>query len=98
MTLKRLDKLLNADAETGLDKLVHRAQEMDDLTAILQDALVDMDAAEIIAANLRDDGDLVVVCRSSSWAARLRFESERLLAAANAQGHKATRLRVRVSG
>lgn len=97
MTLKRLDKLLNKSAESSLDKLVHRAQEMDDLTACLQGSLAGMQRDEIVAANLREDGDLVVICRSSSWAARLRFESEKLLFAAQAQGYAAKRLRVRVS-
>ena len=41
---------------------------MDDLTASLKTSLRGVDPGEIVAANLRDDGDLVVVCRSSAWA------------------------------
>lgn len=96
MTLKRLDKLLNSSAQDSMEKLVQRAQEMDDLTAGLKAAVRSCDPAEIIAANLRDDGDLVIVCRSSSWAARLRFESEVLLFAAQSRGYHAKRVRVRV--
>ena len=96
MTLKRLDNLLDADAANSLEKLVHRAQDMDELTASLKDSLRGIEAGEIVSANLRDDGDLVVICRSSAWAARLRFESEQLLFAAQSRGYAATRVRVRV--
>ena len=98
MALKKLDNLFKTGDENSLEKLVHRAQEMDDLTASLQGAIRGLDAREIVAANLRDDGDLVVVCRNASWAARLRFESEQLLFAAQSKGFPAKRVRVRVSG
>ena len=96
MTLKRLDNLLKTNANDGLENLLQRAQKMDDLTASLKTSLRGVDPGEIVAANLRDDGDLVVVCRSSAWAARLRFESEQLLFAARSRGYPATRVRVRV--
>ena len=54
-------------------------------------------AARLIGANLRDDGTLVVLAASPEWAARLRFESSRLLAACREQHPGAARVRVRVS-
>ena len=69
---------------------------MDDLAVCLRSALADKAAEAIVAANMRDGGELVVVCRSSAWAARLRFESERLVKAARSHGHPATHCRVRV--
>lgn len=96
MGLKRLDKLLNSKGANPLDELVHRAQNMDDLAAALRAAVPEVGGGEIVAANLRDNGELVVVCRSSVWAARLRFEARTLIDAARARGHAATRCRVRV--
>jgi hypothetical protein len=96
MSLKRIDKLLNSNGGNPLEDLVHRAQNMDDLTVCLRAAIPEAGADAIVAANMRDDGELVVVCRSSAWAARLRFESERLIAAARGNGHGASSCRVRV--
>ena len=49
-----------------------------------------------VAANIRDDGTLVVLASSSAWAARLRFESERLMAAARGSGKTVLSCSVRV--
>ena len=54
-------------------------------------------AAAVIAANVRDDGELVVICESPAWASRLRFAADTLLEAAIAHGAAATRCTVRVS-
>ena len=96
MTLKRIDKLLNSKGDNALENLVHRAQDMDELAAALRQAVADLGPDQIVAANLRENGELVVVCRSSAWAARLRFESDRLLDTARQGGHPAERLRIRV--
>ena len=53
--------------------------------------------AAIVAANLRDDGQLIVIAASSAWASRLRYETDTLLAAARAAGLKPVGCRVRVS-
>jgi hypothetical protein len=69
---------------------------MGELTHILQQSL-DADVAPALkAANLRGDGELVLLCASSSWAARLRFEADRLVAAAKAAGLDVQRCRVAV--
>ena len=96
MTLKRIDKLLNSKGDNALENLVHRAQDMDELAAALRQAVADLGPDQVVAANLREIGELVVVCRSSAWAARLRFESDRLLDTARQGGHPAERLRIRV--
>lgn len=95
--MTRISNLLGADAAPRLGKLVRRAREMGDLASCLRAALPESAAPELLAANVRDDGTLVVVCSSSSWAARLRFESDRLLAAAAAAGIRANRLQVSVA-
>jgi hypothetical protein len=51
----------------------------------------------ITAANLRGDGTLVVLASGPEWAARLRFESDRLLGLCRERAPGAARVRVRVS-
>jgi predicted nucleic acid-binding Zn ribbon protein len=63
-----------------------------DLANIVQRA-----RASILAANVREDGELVVICRSPAWASRLRFTADVLLEAARAQGAEASRCSVRVA-
>jgi len=96
MSLKKIDKLLNSQGEHPLENLVQRAQQMDDLATALRRQLPAAKADQIMAASLRDDGELVVICDNSAWAARLRFESAALLEAARAEGYDAQRCRVRV--
>ena len=51
----------------------------------------------IVAANVREGGELVVIAASSAWASRLRYESDALLEAARAAGVETTVCRVRVT-
>ncbi len=96
MSLKKIDKLLNSKGGNALEDLVQHAQDMDDLALRVRLSLDGDMRDSIAAANLREDGELVVVCRSSAWAARLRFESERLMQAARDGGYTVTGCRVRV--
>ena len=96
MSLKSIDKLLNSGGSEPLDRLLQRARTMDQLLGIVRETLPEIDAAEIEAANFRDDGELVVVCRSPAWASRVRFESERILTAVRRHGLEASACRVRV--
>jgi hypothetical protein len=97
MPVKKLKNLLNSGTSGTLEKIIQTAKNMDSLTSALQAAL-DPDIAEnLLAANVRDDGELVVICRSSAWASRIRFESDTLLAAAADAGFDARSLRVAVS-
>lgn len=93
----KLEKLLKSGAGTGLDKIIQTAQNMDVLTAALQAAVAAEMGENLLAANVRDDGELVVICSSSAWASRLRFEEGALLAAATEAGFEASSMRVTVS-
>jgi hypothetical protein len=97
MALTRLEKLLQAPGGSPLGKVIRRASEMDDLAARLRAALDPETAPHLIAANLREDGELAVVCSSAAWAARLRFESDALVAAARSAGLEAHRCSVKVA-
>ncbi len=97
MSIIRLEKLLKSGAGGALDKIVQRAQNMNDLTSAIRSVLPDEAQASLLAANLRDDGELVLICSSSSWAARLRFESEELIKAARLTGADVSSCKVKVS-
>jgi len=96
MTATKLENLLKNQPGGSLDKLVQRAQKMDSLTTALQASLPAELAENLVAANINDDDELVLVCRSSAWASRLRFESEAMLKAAREAGESPVRCRLRV--
>lgn len=77
--------------------MVERAQAMGALTESLSAALPGDFAGSLVAANIRDNGELVVIAASPAWAARLRFETEKLLKAASQTGEQVTRCSIRVS-
>lgn len=97
MSMIRLNQLLNKAQSSRLDKLVQRAQDMGELTQILQSELPPELAEQLLAANLREDGELVLVCASQSFAARLRFETGNLTKAAIASGAAVETCRVSVT-
>jgi len=97
MPAKRLENLLNPNDSGDLAGLVRRARDLDRLTRALIDALPGDQAGSILAANLRDDAELVVLAASPAWAARLRFEEETLMAAARSTGVEVRSCKVRVS-
>ena len=68
MTAKKLANLLKSGTSGGLDKLVETARNMDVLTTSVRSGLVPELADQVLAANLRDDGQLVIICASSAWA------------------------------
>lgn len=92
-----LKNLLNPSNDGDLGQIIRRAREMGELTHVLCKALPDEYAGAIVAANLREDGDLVVIAASSAWASRLRYESDALLAAARDAGLSPGSCRVRVT-
>ncbi|HUO82866.1 MAG TPA: DUF721 domain-containing protein [Gammaproteobacteria bacterium] len=63
---------------TALDELVRRAEKVDRLGRAVATLIGEPIGAHVVSANLRDDA-LTVITDSPVWAARLRFESERLL-------------------
>lgn len=97
MTAKSLDNLLNPGKDGDLASIVRRAQDMGKLATALMRALPPEEGAAILAANIRADGELVVLCESPAWASRLRFSSDALLAAAKAEGAAVSRCSVRVA-
>lgn len=92
-----LKNLLSHCNNGELSDVIERAKRMGELTHILSKALPKSERSAIVAANLRDDGELVVICASSAWASRLRYETEKLLQTARDAGIAAERCRVRVS-
>jgi hypothetical protein len=97
MSITKLENLLKSHENKRLDKIIQRAQHMDTLTSALQAGLPADLAENLVAANVREDGDLVVVCRSPAWASRLRFEAERLIEIAKSTGVDVHGCTVRVS-
>ena len=79
MTITRLENLLKTGAGGTLDEIIQRAQNMDELTTALRAELPADAGPNLLAANLREDGELVLICASSAWASRLRFESDKLI-------------------
>ncbi len=97
MSANKLKNLLSSCKDGDLGDVISRARQMGELTEILSRALPESDRGAIVAANVREDGGLVIICASSAWASRLRYETEELLAAAKDAGVSAHSCRVRVS-
>ena len=97
MPSNKLENLLNPCNDGDLGELISRARRMGELTDILASALPESERNSIVAANVREDGELVVICASSAWASRLRYETDTLLEAATRAGISAHTCRIRVS-
>ncbi len=97
MSIIRLENLLKARAGGTLSKIIQRAQNMDALTTALRAELAADAGQNLLAANLREDGELVLVCASSAWASRLRFESDTLMEVARKTGRTVNSCKVTVS-
>ena len=92
-----LKNLLNSNAGGELGDIVRRARKMGELTHVLCNGLPDEYAGAIVAANLREDGDLVIIAASSAWASRLRYETDALLTSAREAGLSPGACRIRVT-
>ena len=97
MSIIRLDKLLKSDPGGELGKILRRARHMDDLTTRLRANLDPETAQTLLAANIRENGELVVVASTSAWAAKLRFESQNLIKAAHTTDNPVKSIRITVS-
>jgi hypothetical protein len=97
MPIKRLESLLNPNDDGGLGDIIRHAQDMGELVQMLQQALPADTGASISAANIRGNGELVILASSSAWAAKLRFEADSLIATARRSGANVTSCSVRVS-
>ncbi len=96
MSAKRLESLLKPGSDGDLGGIVRKARELANLTTGLKSALPDDLGSGIIAVSSREDA-LVLVCSSSAWAARLRFEEQQVKEAAAAIGQAIEHVVVRVS-
>ena len=96
MPITKLENLLKSSENSNLEKVIQRAQTMDTLTTAVRAGLPVELAENLIAANLRDDGELVLLCSTSAWAARLRFETDSAVDAIEKQGHTVDRCQVKV--
>ena len=97
MPYSKLKNLLDPSNDGDLSSLINRARRMGELTDVLCNALPESDRCAIVAANVRENGELVVICASSAWASRLRYETQMLLDAARDAGVRANTCRIRVS-
>lgn len=66
---------------TALGRLAAEAGSRTDLAVQVRALLPEALRAGMAGCNLRPDGTLVVLATSPDWAARLRFEGDRILAA-----------------
>lgn len=96
MPIKRLENLLNPNDNGGLGEIIRHARDMGQLVQALQKSVPENEANSILAANVRENGELVVLAASPAWAAKLRFEAETLLEAARASGATVSSCKVRV--
>jgi hypothetical protein len=97
MAENELKNLLSSCSDGDLASVIRRARELGELTDALSRALPEDCAGAVVAANLREDGNLVVIAASSAWASRLRYEADTLLEAARDAGLNPVACRVRVS-
>lgn len=89
-----LGDLLKADSPLGA--LARAASSRLDLADCVRKQLPADLATAIVTCNLRPDGTLVVTAASPEWAARLRFEADRILSGCRADWPAAGRVRFRV--
>ena len=97
MSSNELKNLLNPCNDGDLGQIVRHAREMGELTGAIARALPAEEAAGLVAANLRPDGELVVIAATPAWASRFRYEADTLLKAAQSMGLQAHTCRIRVS-
>lgn len=97
MSTNKLKDILNSNNVGDLGDIIKRARRMGELTQLLSHALPEADRSAIVAANVREDGTLVIICASSAWASRLRYQSDLLLRAARDAGISAKTCQVRVT-
>jgi len=94
---KSLSELI-ASQNSDLGRLAAAARKRADLSDHLRGQLGEPLSGAISHCNLRDDGTLVVIAVNSEWAARLRFESQQLMALARETGANVSSCKIRVAG
>jgi len=86
------------DGDSKLGLLARQAEQRSDLSAHLRNHLPPELGGGFVHCNVRADDTLVVTAASPEWAARLRFETPRLLQLAGDFGSQAHRVKVKVAG
>jgi len=64
MPSNKLENLLNPSKDGDLGSLISRAQQMGKLTNVLCSSLPESDQSAIVAANVREDGELIIMTSS----------------------------------
>ena len=97
MAAKSLQNLLKINKDSELGEVLERARALGELTETLSKALPGDLADGVVAINIRDEQQLVILARSSAWASRLRFEQAAVLDAAKAADLNVDGVSVRVA-
>jgi len=97
MPIKKLETLLNSGADSSLEKIIQRAQNMDSLTSGIRARIAPELAENLVAATINDQEELDLLCSSSAWASRLRFEADAILVQVRESGQQAAHCVVKVS-
>jgi len=93
---KSLSEIVSGSG-SPLHDLAKQAQKRLALAEFLRSGMAEELAPHLLAANLHDDGCLVVLTDAPEWAARLRFESGLLLSLCRQQHPAATQVKIRVT-
>jgi hypothetical protein len=80
----------------NLESIIQRAKEMDNLKKMLRNVLNKEAAKHLISANIRRNGELVLLCNSSAWGSKIRFDQEKLLKIAQTKWKFLTSCRVKI--
>ena len=97
MPIKKLETLLNSGTDSSLEKIIQRAQNMDSLTSGIRARIAPELAENLVAATINDQEELVLLCSSSVWASRFRFEADAILVQVRDSGQQAANCVVKVS-
>jgi len=93
---KSLSELISL-SDSRLSKLAQEARSRLELADYIRAGMPADLSAEMISCNLDADNALVVRVSNPAWAARLRFESERLLVLCRERHPKTRSVKVKVS-
>lgn len=93
---KPLSELIS-QPDSALRRLADEARRRISLGDHMRTGLPEHLSAGVLGCNIRSDGTLVMIVSSPEWAARLRFESERLLRLCRQREPQAQRVKLRVA-
>jgi len=97
MPFNKLKEILNSKAHNNLDKVVQRAKDMEELNLLINNSLNKETTSHIVGCNLYDNGKLVILCDSIAWAAKLRFENDKILTIARKRFPNTANCEIKIS-